>query len=514
MSPKGTTRDNSPQLLFAAWQVVTVFTIVLAVQLWSIRRLLAPSIAVKSSDRPFIVFCSSELEHLTAGGAGVVVADSARALYRAGWHVLIILDVIGETQGVLDKWAARAQKVWGRRQQHHAEQDRPARATTRPTGKINLLQLSDLAEEIDDNVSGHQSLSSQLWDKSRQWSRAVARFQGVADAIEFFDCGGPAYHTLLKRSKGAYQFPLETQIWIRTHGMHQAIADGEGGGARKDGARSVHLPKLHAQLETVYAMETRALQMADAVIANSLGIAREYASTYDLDASRRVTVISPTLGTLQDIIDFDQDRPHHYVRSPESEFINILVYGKLQRVKGPDLAAKALVMAMRELASKWDGEVIFAGDDMPCDNDPSLKMSTCLASLIPSNLSSRFRFTGRIKRGSLGKFARRERVGFAILPSRYETFCLAAHEASFFGLYLVLPRLPAYEGFFVDGENAAMFDGESPDDLARVIQQELLHLTSKRGSAVVAARPPIFYSNPSESYATLMFQWTVRSTGN
>jgi glycosyltransferase involved in cell wall biosynthesis len=123
---------------------------------------------------------------------------------------------------------------------------------------------------------------------------------------------------------------------------------------------------------------------------------------------------------------------------------------------------------------------------------------------IPVDLRWRFRFTGRVRRGRLGLFARQARIRFAILPSRYETFCLAAHEAAFFGLQLILPRLPAYEAFFVDenGEHAFMFNGGSVDDLARTVRLAL-EVEGGAGLAKQSATT-INYPDPAKLYGPLI----------
>lgn len=74
-------------IIFLALQPLNLFTII------KLGGNLAFARAKDSYRRPSIIFCTSELEHLTAGGAGVVVADSARALVLAGWRVLIVIDI-------------------------------------------------------------------------------------------------------------------------------------------------------------------------------------------------------------------------------------------------------------------------------------------------------------------------------------------------------------------------------------------------------------------------------------
>lgn len=452
--------------------VAVAACIVLVIQVWTAHHLRSSSIALR--EVPLIVFCTSELEHLTSGGAGVVVADSARALFQAGWKVRIILDVIGETQQNPDDWVARAKQEWG----HIAT--RTTRAfdkSPRPDqdGDINLVLLSTLASK-----SHHCDVSvakTPPWQKSMQWAAAIRPFRHLATAIEFWDYGGPAYFSLVERANQS-----SSQIWIRTHGTHQDIEEDDH--------------SLHTSV--VFHIEARALQLADRVIANTDGVARKYVARYGLDP-RRIAVIPPTLGTLEAL----HGNINNAASSMRAGLKNVLVYGKLQRVKGPDLAASALVLAMQRLtSSQWNGTAFFAGDDMPCDDNANVNMSTCiLASTVPKDLRARFRFVGRLKRGSLGSFAAEHSIRFAVLPSRHETFCLAAHEAAYFGIPLVLPKLPAYEGYFTDNKGALMFESHSnsADYLSSAIHTALIS-----DEWITNLPPPIIYRDPSRRYMELV----------
>lgn len=463
---------------------------------------------------PSIIFCTSELEHLTAGGAGVVVADSARALALAGWRVLIILDIEDEAEkergGNEDAktTAARPQqdaRAWLR----HAKKEwsnvhQPTIAARYSRSAIDDLAIRTLSELADDSPPAPKNLPLQLllWRKSQQWAQALSRVGAQAfDAVEFWDCGGPAYHFLLwrerQRREAGRSLTPPTQIWIRTHGLHQAI--------QQDGDRSAS----HNGLAIVFQMETRALQLADAVIANSPGIGRAYQHQHCLDPAR-IVIIPPTLGTLKSVGNQGlhslrrEDATSPMGESRPSKNNNVLVYGKLQRVKGPDIAARALVQVMQELAGSWDGAAMFAGDEMPCDLDPTMNMSACILSYeVPPSLRHRFHFVGRLGRGALGAWARKQHVRLAILPSRYETFCLAAHEAAYFSIPVVLPRLPAYEGYFVDGRNALFFGG-SARDLARVLR---LAVTADDAIDRISTNSyRISYPDPAQKYRQLLLE--------
>jgi hypothetical protein len=74
---------NDACVFAGPWYVMTVVAFVVAFQ----QTIFAQAPATRTATTPqipsrLIVFCSSELEHLTTCGAGVVVADTVRALYR------------------------------------------------------------------------------------------------------------------------------------------------------------------------------------------------------------------------------------------------------------------------------------------------------------------------------------------------------------------------------------------------------------------------------------------------
>lgn len=456
---------------------------------------------------PTIVFCTSELETLTPGGAGVVVADSARALLRAGWHVVIVADIMGH-DGVIDddttraqlyEWRARAENAWV----GSLDTQAPPKRLVAALDVILLQDLVSMSSQVtrQANVNEEKSrpLSRLLWQKSQLWSLAVHRIMDqmkiVDVAFEFWDCGAAAYHTLLWRSQRKGGNLPSLRVWIRTHGLHQAIRQSNG---------DVDRPPL----QTIYRMEMRALQMADAVIANSLGTAREYQRAHNLDP-RRIVVIPPTLGTLSPSIGLSLSQaainPRLSSLTTHDAAANILVYGKLQKIKGPDIAAKALVRVMQDPSKRWRGTAIFAGDDMPCDTQPTLNMSSCILALhvLPASLKDRFRFVGRIDRNMLGAFARENGIRAAILPSRYETFCLAAHEIAHLRIPVLLPRLPAYDGYFQDRSNALMFEAGSVNDLARAIT---MAVTDDGVINQIKNKRNITYPDPSLGYKKLIFE--------
>lgn len=119
----------------------------------------------------------------------------------------------------------------------------------------------------------------------------------------------------------------------------------------------------------------------------------------------------------------------------------------------------------------------------------------------PSRFAGSISFRGRVRRATIGAFATKQGIRFAIMPSRYETFYLAAHEAALFGHLVVLPRLPAYKGYYVDG-HANTFICNSVDDLARVMKHVILDNSAVE--RIAKKSPSITYPDAAEGYRRML----------
>src|SRR5262249_1054921 len=93
-----------------------------------------------------------------------------------------------------------------------------------------------------------------------------------------------------------------------------------------------------------------------------------------------------------------------------------------------------------------------------------------LEALIPPALRDRFHFHGPVEPSRLHELALSATL--AVVPSRIETFCLAAHELNWIGIPLVLSGLPALADYFRNAENCRTFDGTA-EDLERVLEELL-----------------------------------------
>jgi glycosyltransferase involved in cell wall biosynthesis len=132
-----------------------------------------------------------------------------------------------------------------------------------------------------------------------------------------------------------------------------------------------------------------------------------------------------------------------------------LFYGKLQHLKGADVFVHAGVELARRLGEPVRFHLV--GKDVRRHLfAPGYQRQ--LRAYIPPELQHAFVFHGHIPPGRLPEVALQ--CSLAVVPSRIETFCLAAHELNWIGVPLVLADLPAFSDYFVDGVNCRKFNGQ------------------------------------------------------
>jgi glycosyltransferase involved in cell wall biosynthesis len=83
--------------------------------------------------------------------------------------------------------------------------------------------------------------------------------------------------------------------------------------------------------------------------------------------------------------------------------------------------------------------------------------SECIARVIPESVREAFEFVPDIDRLALGQHARRPVA--AVVPSRVETFCLAAHELRAVGLPLIVPQIPGFVDWLNEATGCVQYDG-------------------------------------------------------
>ncbi len=271
-------------------------------------------------------------------------------------------------------------------------------------------------------------------ERSRLMAEAVAesvRADHDVKLVEFTDFEALAWWSLVHRS----ELGLEAiRIGVRIHGPVEAITDAVG----------VCPPPL----DVLGQMERDVFAMADVVLAPSRAV-REWAiGRYEVDPSRIVVAPPP-------VADIKQRK-----WSP-SDIPSFAHFGRLSEVKG----VHDLVTAMGGVIERApEARLSLIGAD-GWSFEQDRPMSEAVRSLAGQPLVGQVEFVGRLDRDEA--LDRLMTAWVAVFPSRYESFCLAAHEVRRAGVPIVVPDLPAFEPFNAE-TGASKYDG-SVTDLERVL---------------------------------------------
>ncbi|NNL12292.1 MAG: glycosyltransferase [Acidimicrobiia bacterium] len=312
---------------------------------------------------------------------------------------------------------------------------------------------------IEPGVPDRAAPTQHLAD-ARAAAEAVAGLPQRPDLVEFEDFHGLGLWALMRRGMLALD---QTPIAIRAHGPLDLVLT-------RLGSDPDHLRLMRT-------MEREAYRMADAVIAPSPAMAEVLIAHFGLEPDR-VRIGQPPLAEL--------------VRSPRipAPAPEIVGYGRLGEEKG----SEGLLLASLPLLEAYDQAIVrFVGPD-GWDVETGASVSEHLRSLVPEHLQERVRFEGPIDRSELG--AQLASAWLAVFPTRFETFCYAAHECRSLGLPIIVPQHPEFRPFFGYRTGARFYDGTT-EDLGRVIGE----VVSDPGMREAMARAPLpSYSDPLEPY--------------
>ena len=295
---------------------------------------------------------------------------------------------------------------------------------------------------------------------SKAAAAAAARIAHGVDLFEFQDFHGLGYWTLMRRRALGLE---EVSIAVREHGPIDLI--------------SHHLAEVDPGQEHVRAMERQAFAMADFVIAASTPIADELAETYNLE-SDRVVVGTPPVAAIETKVQLRRNA------QPEISF-----FGTLAEVKG----AEDFITASVPVAEHHDDAIfrLIGSDGWHSSGRP---MSDVLIEMIPLQVAHQFKFDGPSEWDAIASTLA---TSWAVVtPSRFGTFCLAAHEARQLGLPVIVPNLPAFLDFFSLETGALVFDGTS--GLEQAIRQAV---TEPPLLDELTLAPAPTYPDPTEIYA-------------
>lgn len=350
------------------------------------------------------VFVTYELQPVTSGGAGVFIAGAARTLARAGHHVTVLVDL------------PEREVVQARRH---------ARIDGLVPGRIDIEAVSGLARWVPEDKSVFRR-------NSERFRLALAELDArrPIDLVEFPEYAGMGLASL--RAHALENWLPRAKIAVRVHGSLEFIDRVEGSTPGEE------------QLD-MYRMEHEGLRLADIVFIPSRSLGAQYASEYCI-ASDRVVVSPPPM---EDLLAGIEPLP----RLPDPG--HFLFFGKLQEVKGcVQLAQAAVALIAEDPKQRW--RFTFIGRDTFCARHGQ-PTSRCVSDVIPQSVRSQFEFLPSIDRSSLPRYCVRPTA--AIFPSRFETFCLAAHEVRACGVPLIVPRIPAFTDLLHAATGCLTYDG-------------------------------------------------------
>ena len=288
--------------------------------------------------------------------------------------------------------------------------------------------------------------------------------EGRPDLVEFQDFDGLAFHTLAHRSElGLDQIPIQ----VRFHGPADLMFETIG----------VEPPEI----AVARSMEVSSFRMADRVVVPSLGIGALATGRYRLDADR-VVVGAPPLA-----------EPRNFDLAP-SPGPTLVCVARLGEVKGTHDLVAAAVPVLRDIPNL---RLVLIGED-GWSATARRPMSEWLKDdLIPEDVADRIEIAGRHEGAALDE--RMAEAWAIVVPSRFESFNLVAHEARSAGLPVIIPNLAAFDGVLDETTGALVYDGTREgltDALRLMVDDEDLRRR-------LAAAPVPAYGDALDPYAEL-----------
>ena len=317
------------------------------------------------------------------------------------------------------------------------------------------------------------------WDLSFM-ARSKAAAEAVADVhahdpvdlVEVQDFDGLAFWLLTHRGDLGF---ANTPITVRFHGPVDLQVEAIGTST--------------AELDAVAVMERESYAMADSVTVPSPGIRDLVVDRYGV-ADQRVLIGSPIVPTSSGALRWSDGGT------------DFLVIGRLGEVKGSHDMVDA---AIPVLTDHPELTLTFAGADgwSATANRP---MQEWLGDRIPRGVRDRIRFAGHLERWDLD-----ERIAACravVVPSRFESFHLAAHEARRLGAPLIVPDLPAFHNLLDPEHGAEVYDGSVPG-----LEAALRRACDQSWSVPRADRPPPDLPDPLAPYRASIVPHHRRSQG-
>ena len=296
--------------------------------------------------------------------------------------------------------------------------------------RVTVVLVSDASLDLRSGVVGAVADPTDLAEEGPHLARAKAAarvLRGLAgaehlDAVEFQDFEGLGFWALSHRDETGI---AEVPTLIRYHLTADHILEAIG----------VDRPEF----DLARLMEREALRAADGVIVQAPSMTGTIADRYGLDPDRVVFGPPPVPEVGQVTRDRDPDSPR------------FAIIGRLSEQKG---IHDALLALSPTLSAHPEMTIELIGAD-GWSATADVSMREWVGGLVEERVAGRVIFTGPLPRDTLvdhlgGTWA-------VLVPSRLESFGLAAHEARRMGLPVIARSQPAIDDFFDEAHGALVY---------------------------------------------------------
>ncbi|MGB7859745.1 MAG: glycosyltransferase, partial [Acidimicrobiia bacterium] len=289
---------------------------------------------------------------------------------------------------------------------------------------ILLLTPHDLSRVDHQGIEVHHATmpKSGFLERSKSAAEAISGLARSGDRVEVQDFEGIGYWALAHRAELGLD---EVEMTVRFHGPYDLLAEA--------------MDSLPADWELPRKMETAAFRMADAIVIPVAGHKTTLVTRYGIEPER-IFVGAPPVPPIPGVPAFPT--------SPTA----FAVIGRLGEMKGTQDMVSA-VLNLR--AEGLEVRARFIGGD-GWSPTTGQGMAESMRALIGEQYADSFEFSGSTDRSELASAL--NGVTAVVVPSRFESFCLAAHEARMLGLPVVVPDIPAFQGLFDESTGALTFD--------------------------------------------------------
>ena len=358
----------------------------------------------------YLVFATFEIAQIANGGIGQYISSVLQELKDSEYIPLVVLYNVPQHQ------VAEARK--------HLD------AVDLKCELFHINKLSPIQLEPEDvyNIEKN-SLSLKRGLENLISQREIA-------GIEWCDHAGMGFHTLRDKHCNPHSVFKNIPMWVHLHGAREIwdLTD----------RYQVDLDSGNGYVLSNYA-ERLSLELADAWKSPSQAVADWYTNYFGIHNKVFNSPLPYRKLAARD--------SHRQITRPQFP-LKILVPGRLQYIKGSDIAAQAFVELCKSFPNQF--HVTFAGYNLPTANPNYASSLDEIKSFIPEEFASHFSFPGKFSAEEYLKLAQESH--FAIFASRVETFCLAAHELNWIGVPLILSDIPAFKDHFKHQVNGYKFD--------------------------------------------------------